>query len=247
MKLIIQKPTGSIVDRIFTKFVAAAQITAVQLKVKKKTKLHLNRKGPLASEDFTQKLEKIGITPEQLWWGPMTLFPRKAEFLLNEIEKNKPKRVLEIGAGTSTALLTALGQKHNFSVFSIENFDGTVDYINSLLTGLPHTDNLTIQKCGFISRKYPTGEKYRWYDADLTIANCKFDFVLIDGPVGSLVGRNGAIPQIFEFLEKECVIYVDDYNREHEKECVREWQKHYPNLTVEEPSDCEGIGRLKFK
>ena len=59
----------------------------------------------------------------------MTLFPWKAELLYDEIAKNPPKRVLEAGAGTSSALFAALAEKYDFDVISLENDRGTVEYV----------------------------------------------------------------------------------------------------------------------
>jgi hypothetical protein len=102
-------------------------------------------------------------------------------------------------------------------------------------------DRITIRKCDFVRRQYANGERYWWFDADLARDIHPFDFVLIDGPMGRLVGRNGAIPEILPYLDPEARIYLDDCRREHEARCIAEWQRHFPGITVHQD---RGLGRI---
>ena len=53
--------------------------------------------------------------------------------------------------------------------------------------------------------------------------------------MGTLVGRNGALPEIIPYLAENHRIFLDDSTRDHERKCIMEWKKHYPELIVEEP------------
>lgn len=246
VKIIKQKNTGTLSDLLFTKAVNIAQSTVIKSQVKKTSQTHFDRKGPRADENFESDLLNIGLRPEHLWWGPMTLFPRKAQFLIREIEKLQPKSVLDVGSGTSTLLLAALARKHNFEILSLENHSNTVEYVAPILDELSLGDEVTINLCGFVQRRYPDGKKYRWYDAALESFNRSFDFVLVDGPMGRLVGRNGAIPEIRPFLAKHHRIFLDDAQREHERQCVEEWRQYFSDIKVELSEQCFGIGILNF-
>ncbi len=237
---------GTFLDRIFTIGTNILQSTVIKMRANSLIEKHAQRIGPRANDDFSRQLELLGIPPDSLWWGPMTLFPRKAQFLLSEIEKQPPKHLLEIGSGTSTSLFAALAVKYGFTMLSLENYKETIRYVQSVLNKIPCEDLVTLQLCGFTRGRYETGERYRWYDARLNTNDRPFDFVFIDGPMSRIVGRNGALPEIRPFLAKNHWIYMDDYNRKHEKDCVAEWKKHYPELIVETPDECRGIARLRL-
>ena len=105
---------------------------------------------------------------------------------------------------------------------------------------------LTIQICNLVRCKYANGDKYRWYNADLSSIQATIDFVLIDGPMSSLVGRNGALPEIIPFLAEDHRIFLDDATRDHERECIEEWKRHYPELIVEKPSDKCNLAKIRI-
>lgn len=194
-----------------------------------------SRSQVTSSQEFKDKLLELGISPEKLWWGLMVLHPSNAEYLLDEIERQPPKRILDVGCGTSTALFAAAAEKYNFNVLGLENYYETVKYVEYLLRDLNSSNRLTIQHCNLVRAKYENGDKYRWYNADLNSTDGLIDFVLIDGPMSSLVGRNGALPKIIPYLAEDHRIFMDDSTREHELKCIMEWKKHYPQLIIEHP------------
>ena len=226
---VVETPSAGVVDGCFSKSVAILQKTVVRWRVQRGTKGTVEKK---ASPEFTDKLIDLGLKPDRIWWGAMTLFPWKAELLYDEIASNPPKRVLEAGAGTSSALFAALAEKFDFEVVSLENDKGTVGYVNHLLEGTGLGDRLTIQLCQFKRMRYENGERYRWYNAQLD-QNKPIDFVMVDGPMGRLVGRNGAIPALRPYLTPDFRMILDDANREHEKGCIAEWQRHYPEINAD--------------
>ena len=188
-----------------------------------------------SDQEFKDKILDLGLVPERLWWGPMTLHPIKAKILIDEIDRQPPKRILDVGCGTSTAVFAGAAEKYDFKVIGLENFYPTVEYVEYLLKDLNCGHRLTIQICDLIRCKYTNGDKYRWYSADLDSNQDPIDFVCIDGPMSSLVGRNGALPEIIPYLAEDHRIFLDDCTREHERKCIMEWKKHYPQLIVEEP------------
>lgn len=236
---------GSLKDALFSTAISFLQDTVIKIGVNRRIKrgVHLARQP---DEQFNEVLRQLGLVPDRLWWGPMTLFPRKALFLINQIKSQPPRHLLEIGSGSSTALFAALGEKYGFDVLSIENHQKTIDYVEYLLKDLPCSKRLTIQKCGFIKKSYPDKKKYWWYAADIKRLGDKVDFVFIDGPVGRLVGRNGALPEIISYLSDDHRIFLDDSQREHERNCIMEWKRYYKDLYVETYNECPGIACIKI-
>ena len=241
----IVKGSGTFVDSLYSIGVNIVQRTVINVSAVMKAKQQRFQQRSALAMNFQQQLQELGLIPERLWWGPMAFSPVHYQILIAEIESHPPKRLLEVGSGTSTAVFAALAEKYGFSVLSLENDANTIKYVQSILEGLPCSRRITIQKCGFIRRTYPNGEKYRWYDADLARAGGMFDFVFIDGPMSSLVGRNGALPEIIPYLSKDHIIYVDDIRRRHERLCLEEWKRHFPTLTFEECPESSWLGLLK--
>lgn len=239
-----KKSNIKIGDKVFTQVVNWVQGNIVPVGIKLRMKRRRKNVGPPPPE-LQEKIVDLGLDPSRIWWGPMTLFPKKVNFLIDEIETSPPRVMLEVGSGSSTLLFAALAERYDFRVLSLENHQSSINYVRSILKGSPGEDRVILKKSDFIKRRYPDGAPYRWYDIDLGIMDAKFDFVFIDGPMGLLVGRNGAIPEILPFLASEHRIYLDDVQRPHEQDCLHEWKKHYTNLEVETFKDCPGIGRIK--
>ena len=230
-------------DHLFTLWINAVQSYVIPWGVKLRRAKRQRNVGP-PSVEFQKRLCDLGIDADSIWWGPMTLFPRKAIVLIDAIEKNPPRAVLEVGSGSSTPLLTALSKKHGFQLISLENHRGSFNYVRGLLDSTPGGREVNLINTGFVRHRYSDGKSYRWYDVDLGSYGLKFDFVVIDGPMGTLVGRNGALPEIAPHLAEIHSIYLDDSQREHEQNCIAEWEKYFPSLVVESIDGCRGMSRL---
>jgi predicted O-methyltransferase YrrM len=220
-------------DRIFSRAVTFIQDIVVPVQEKRKRWRRKFRELRPPSEEFTRRLEELGLDPKRLYWGPMTIMPSQAEFLVSQIEMQPPRRVLEVGSGTTTLVFAALAYKYGFSMLSLENHPRTVELVRKALQDLGLAKHVTIQRCDFVKRRYAAGDTYRWYDADLGRAGGAFDFVFIDGPIETPVGRNGALPEIKPYLASEHRIYMDDIKRPHEQKCILEWRKHFPDMHLE--------------
>jgi hypothetical protein len=228
---------GTIGDQAFSRFVVLMQGTVVQWV----DALRNPQRDPPSAE-FLSELRELGIDPQSLSWGPMTFLPYRAEYVVGEIMKRPPRAVLEIGAGLSTLLFSALGARYGFPVFSIENFKGSVSYVQHLFSKARGNMAANLQLCSFVRRRYSDGQPYRWYGADLAEARTKFDLVFIDGPMKTLVGRNGALPEVAPYLATDNRIFLDDTNLDHGKFCIRQWKEQFPLLEVRE--DCFGVARM---
>lgn len=247
LNVVSLKQNSNFIDSVFSYGIGMIQKTAINgVGVKLRKKGVQTRVKNAARQEFQNRLIDLGLVPERLWWGPMTLSAGKAEVLLDEIERNPPKNLLEVGSGTSSAIFTAAGEKYGFDVLSLENYRPTVKYVEYLLSGLSCSRRITIQMCDLVRCKYANGEKYRWYNADLSSVAAPIEFVIIDGPMGSLVGRNGALPEIIPFLAEEHRIFLDDSDRKHERDCIKEWKRHYPELIVEQPNEKYTLAQIRI-
>jgi len=231
----------TIIDSTFTALVAFLQSHVVGRMVR------LGRApAPAPPSSLLSKLGELGLDAQRIWWGPMVLNPIKIEFMIEDISRCPPKAVIEVGGGSSTAVFAALAHRYGFSVTTLENHAASVEYIRGLLDGLPAANQVNIVQAGFRRRSYPSGRRYWWYDVDLQALETKFDYVLVDGPMSSLVGRNGAFPELHPFLANDCRFYFDDYVRPHERRAVEEWKREYPSLRFEVEAVTKNMARIDF-
>lgn len=232
-------------DRLFTSLVNFVQRHAVPLGVRMRMKRRA-RTVPPPTEEMTALLAGIGVPVDSIWWGPMTLAPVRTRYVIREIESRPPRRVLEVGSGSSTPILAALAKKYGFEFYSLENHAGSAAYVNGLLVSMNLQRYAKLIVVGFRRRKYPDGKSYWWYDVDVATLGGPFDLIVIDGPMGTLVGRNGTIPEVRDHLTADCRIYLDDAVREHEKKCLAEWQRYFPDLVQETPSEAPVMAKVGF-
>lgn len=205
-------------------------------------------RGPATAppRSLLNKLTDLGLDAQRIWWGPMVLNPIKIEFMIEDVSRRPPKAVLEIGGGSSTAVFAALAHRYGFSVTTLENHALSVRYIHGLLAGLPADGCVDIVHAGFRRRRYVSGRRYWWYDVDLQALGRKFDYVLVNGPMSSLVGRNGAFPELYPYLTNDCRFYFDDYVRPHERRAVEEWIREYPTLRFQVEAVTKNMAKIDF-
>jgi hypothetical protein len=239
IKVIDLTPANTLFESVFTQAVGLVQATAVRSSVwiQNRSSSGLYDRWRSSAVELEPRLKDLGLMPERLWWGPMTLTPKKAVMILDEIERTRPKQVLEVGAGTSTAILAAAADRYGFSLLSLENHEGTIRYVDWLIGDLPCGNVLTIQKCGFRRYTLKSGRSYWWYNADLSMTEGPIDLMLVDGPMSTLVGRNGAVHATVCYLNHPNRVILDDCKRRHEKECVIEWISEYPGSRFETVSN----------
>ena len=231
--------SATLYERGYSRMVRLVQDTVVRRRVNRE--FGGSRREP--DTRLADSLADLGLDASRMWWGPMTLFPWKAQALIDAVETQRPKSVIEVGSGTSTALFGALAHKYGFEFLSLENHPGTVEYVEHIVEGTPFANKINIQVCDFVKRRTITGGAYYWYDVRLEESD-KFDFVFVDGPMGRLVGRNGAIPALYPHLTADFRLYLDDAQREHEAACVRQWQELYPELVHEPVNGDPGLGLI---
>jgi predicted O-methyltransferase YrrM len=153
--------------------------------------------------------------------------------LANAIVLHKPRSVLELGAGTSSVLLaTALDAIGGGKLTSVEQDPSwcrdkwkqveAFNTVNALM--VPSTPTTTLGRMGLFA--------YHRYAKKFVESRAPYDMVLIDAPQYYL-GREGAIPLIYEGLSIGALIFLDDAARDGERWALWKWLKTYPGLQLE--------------
>lgn len=163
--------------------------------------------------------------------------PDFANVILSEMERNKPKVVLETGSGLSSVLIGyCLERQGGGQLIALEH---EAKYL--------HQTQHNLQVHGvqsFVQLRHAPlipftmdGKQWQWYDLlVLDLATLpQIDLLIVDGPPGGTqpMVRYPALNILFDRLAPNAVILVDDYCREDEKEMVARWMTEHPEFTLE--------------
>lgn len=155
--------------------------------------------------------------------------------ILNEIEINDRKRIIEFGSGASTIYIAKLLKlKFPDSQFiSVESDQAWADKIYAQLKQLHLTDyvDIVVAKKNSVPKEYSLKDQNAWYDTEVLMSKLAtfndIDLILVDGPPASFssYSRYSAIPFLNTKLHSNFAVFIDDTNRKEEKEIAQRWKK----------------------
>lgn len=159
------------------------------------------------------------------------------DFLL-EIAKaalrEKPEVIIECSSGASSVVLARCCQLNGSGhVYSIEHDANYASKTRNELQEQGLADFATL----IIAPLNPSSLGQNWYDVtNLPDACNNARLLVIDGPPASTarLARYPALPLLLDRLAVGCKIYLDDANRESEKETVAKWKSEFANLKESE-------------
>lgn len=153
----------------------------------------------------------------------------------------KPRRIVEFGSGRSSIRLSQAFE--DARIFSVEH---NPEYLQKILE---------------LKEKSAIGQRLSFFLAPLRwqwIGMCLYksyeqielpkeiDAVIIDGPPASCFrGREACLYQIYDNLKVGGLIILDDYQREKEKQIVRNWISVFSGLHLREIQKGHGVVVLK--
>lgn len=169
---------------------------------------------------------------------PLRGWPISPDFLLrlhNWIRKNKPQVIVETGSGASTLVIAdALRQNGKGQLFSFEHLKKYGDQAWQTLVD----ENLTRWvdlRVGYLvawNNDHLNPENSEkpsiWYPLNLNGIH-HVDLLIVDGPPGGSChyARYPAVPALFNRLSANAEIWMDDANRQDEKDICESWAELY--------------------
>jgi predicted O-methyltransferase YrrM len=160
---------------------------------------------------------------------PFTTFslnPNTILHIINEIQINNRKSIIEFGAGVSTIITAKFIAENNINatIVSVEDNLSWLNFISSQLE--KYNCQHAVQLLHVPLKNSDSGVK--WYDQEQlksNITNKKFDLILVDGPSGGL-GKNArkpVLPLLLNYLNQSFIIFLDDVRRLDEQQILDEW------------------------
>lgn len=172
-------------------------------------------------------LHKIFPAKTILSFTPFSLNPNTILHIINEIQINNRKNIIEFGSGISTIILAKFIKDNNLNtkIVSIEDNKGWYDYIKSELIKYDLDEIVSLNYIPLLEEEGITC----WYNkknVSEIVLNKKFDLILVDGPSGGLgkKARKPALEVIINSLNESFIIFLDDIRRKDEREIINNWE-----------------------
>lgn len=143
--------------------------------------------------------------------------------------KHKPLVVVECSSGVSTVVLARCmelaGRGH---VYSLEHEAEFAEVTRENLATMGLSNWATVIHAPLRDHKIGN-EQWPWYSEENLPAGLNIDMLVIDGPIGKL-RKNARYPAgqlLFNRLNADSAVFLDDASRPDEQEIVRLWEKEF--------------------
>ncbi|MHC6648234.1 hypothetical protein ACYTPF_16800 [Alteromonas sp. HB246098] len=188
----------------------------------------------LEAYDTIKRFLQYGVLPVHFHGWPVS--PDVGVRLIDMITSQKFDLIIEFGSGTSTLIMCSALAKMSAAQTRFISFDHLEKYYNSTLTMLrKHGVEQHVDLCHAPLTSFEAlGNTYMHYDCETKLDQVYNEnipanvLVLVDGPPGATNkhARYPAFPKIINIFEQSnLTIFMDDYSRIDEKECVEMWEK----------------------
>lgn len=224
-----------------------SQINAAVVKLSDRTERSIKRHtidGVRQNEAFAHLQSMAPNTDRPL--PPLGGWALTADTMLYVYEwilENRPKRILEVGSGSSSVWMGVLAREIGAQIVSLEHSQEFGETTAGMLEDFDLTDTVDLR----IAELNPielNGRTYMWYDVDsFADIGDSFELLIVDGPPESTgeYARFPALPVLEKRLAKSCTVLLDDVHRPNETQILQNWQHDFP-LFVERHSGLTRTG-----
>ena len=180
------------------------------------------------------------LAPGFVPWTSFSLRPAALLTAVNEVDRHRPRLVVECGGGASTLYLARVVQERcepGSRVVVVEHDAGWVDYLRDLLARERLDDVAVVAHAALVPWQPPAGLAdaagsefplpERWYEMGAihdAIGSERIGLLLVDGPPGGKrLARYPAVPMLRDRLSDDATVMLDDAHRPAEVETARRW------------------------
>ena len=183
-------------------------------------------------------------------FGGPSIDGHHARLLLHLLQEHRPKRILELGSGSSSTLIAKalVGLKIPAEWHVAVDHDPKFLSIARDLAALNGVAPFVRFECCPLAPL--PGYSSPWYSGvPALVGEGLIDLVVVDGPPayekGRELAREPALEILRPFLAPGAVIVLDDANRPGEREVVKHWQQRYPDLAPQWIREGKGVAVLR--
>ena len=187
----------------------------------------------------------VGLPPMRGW----ALSPDAATVVLDAVAERRPEVVVDLGSGTTTLLLALLARTG--APERIISVDHDADYLARtarLLHDAGVADHVELVHAP-LTEVDVDGHREPWYDLAGGPTPERVDLLIVDGPprTASPTARHPALGWFAPALHERSLVVLDDADRAGEREVVRRWMAHHPELVVAEVPTEKGCAVLHHR
>lgn len=199
-----------------------------------------------------QRLKIQGRLPPLRGWATS---PDVLLHLHEHVMAARPRLVVEFGSGASSLVIADALRQNGFgklmSLEHSERYGGLTreslrrEYLDQWVDlRIGELEPWTGQHLG--RQEGQEDEALHWYPIRLLEGLEGIDMVLVDGPPGKTCqyARYPALPAVAERLGSEATVWMDDTNRQDEKDICEDWAQRY-GMTTEYLAYEKGLGILR--
>ncbi|WP_372367036.1 O-methyltransferase [Candidatus Uabimicrobium sp. HlEnr_7] len=146
-------------------------------------------------------------------------------FLLDLLDQYSPKSILELGCGASSLVIGSYCIKNSGQLLSLEHQISHLQHVQAMIEEKKYSQVVTLVHSELEKQKSLYSSPFYSPKALTQHVSNRFDFVFIDGPPkqhGEQI-RGNFLPLYQEFLQSNCIIVLDDYVRQGERQFVKKW------------------------
>lgn len=173
--------------------------------------------------------------------------PELALFLFEEIQKYKPKYILELGSGISTIVASyALKQNGYGAIIALDHDETFANKTRSHLKRHDVENFAKVNYCPLVSHQLD-GTTWQWYDLEAVELPEKIDMLLVDGPPVKTDknARYPALPLLIDRLSDRAIVLMHDAFRASEMKILEQWKEQFPGFQYEVSNTEKGIAILR--
>jgi len=168
-------------------------------------------------------------------FSPFSLNPNTILHIINDLQVNRRNSVIEFGTGVSTLIMAKFIKSNGLTtqILSVDHDLKWSAYIEEELIKHNCSEQVTLLVAPLCEHN---NDQYsgKWYN-EIIVKNAMdqktFDMLLVDGPSAGEHKhvRFSALPIIFEALEDNFIIFLDDIRRPGERKILEEWEGMFHN------------------
>jgi predicted O-methyltransferase YrrM len=190
--------------------------------------------------------------PSQFAICPATIL-----FLWSLVNRRMPRRILEFGGGTSTAIFGEYARQMRdkncqVEILSIDHDSGWLEDTRARLKRSGSDEFVTLVHAP-VSQQNLLGRNLQAYSLAREVLTASagaegFDLCFIDGPPRD-IGRAGGLALAAPHLAKDAIVLLDDAFRAAEQAILREWSAHWADgmTRVSLLSASHGVGMFRWR
>lgn len=163
------------------------------------------------------------------------------------IAQHEPELVVETGSGTSTVLAAqALQKLGSGRLIALEHDIAYARKTRKLLEERD-LDKIATVVVAPLSAYRINSADYSWYELEQELLTTPIGLLIVDGPPGTTcdLARYPAVPLLFEHLNSQSIVVIDDASREDERTIVERWHQDFGLVEVSQTKDGD-LSVLRF-